>query len=168
MAGTFSRTHESFADSFGIANFRSGGRGGCRKYDAMVGVITAAAIAARIGTMTCVRRSRQRLPFDQLHHERERAGRFLDAVDVRDVRVVERRQHLRLSVESVEPLGIRREQLRQHLDRDVAIQPRIARAIDLAHAAGAEGGNDLVRTEAAAGTQRHGGYRSDGPQLRST
>ena len=37
------------------------------------------------------------------------------------------------------------------LDRDVAIEPRVARPIHFTHAAGAEGGEDLVRAEASAG-----------------
>ena len=39
----------------------------------------------------------------------------------------------------------------QDLDRDVAIQLRVARAIDLAHAAGADRHDDFVRAEASAG-----------------
>ena len=38
-----------------------------------------------------------------------------------------------------EPIGVAREEIRQHFNRDVAIQFRIAGAIDLAHAAGPEG-----------------------------
>ena len=57
----------------------------------------------------------------------------------RDVRVIQRREHLRLALEPREPVRIGRERLGQHLDRDVAVQPRVARAIDLAHPAGADG-----------------------------
>ena len=39
----------------------------------------------------------------------------------------------------------------QDLDRDVAVEARVARAVDLAHAAGAEGGEDLVGAEAGSG-----------------
>ena len=62
-----------------------------------------------------------------------------ETVDVRDVRMIQRGQHLRFALESREPVGISRERLGQDLDRDVAIQPRVARAIDLAHAARAKG-----------------------------
>ena len=41
---------------------------------------------------------------------------------------------------------------REDLDRDVAIQLRIARAVDLAHAAAPEERRDLIRTEARAGS----------------
>ena len=44
---------------------------------------------------------------------------------------------------------------RQHLDRDLAFESRVARAIDLAHTAGADGGDDLVRAEPSASGQRH-------------
>ena len=47
---------------------------------------------------------------------------------------------------SGKPFRITRERVRQDFDRDVALQPRIARAIHLAHAARAERRNDLVRT----------------------
>ena len=42
------------------------------------------------------------------------------------------------------------------LDGDVAPEPRIAGAIDLAHAAGAKGGHDRVRSEPSAGRQLQG------------
>ena len=39
---------------------------------------------------------------------------------------------------------------RQRLDGDVAAEPRVARAVDLAHAAGPETGHDLVLPEPSA------------------
>ena len=44
---------------------------------------------------------------------------------------------------------------RQDLDRDGAIQARVARLVDLAHSAGADWREDLVRAEASSGGQRH-------------
>ena len=67
--------------------------------------------------------------------------------------MVERRQHLRLAAETSEALGIVRDGGEQNLDRDLAVQFRIARAIDLAHAAGAERRDDFVRPEARAGSE---------------
>ncbi len=55
---------------------------------------------------------RQRLALHQLQDERSRAARFLEAVDVRDVRMVERRQDLRLALEARQPLGDRRRRRR--------------------------------------------------------
>jgi len=62
---------------------------------------------------------------------------------------------LRLALEPGEPLGILRKRLRQHLDRHLAPERRIARAIDLPHAARANGGEDLVRAQARARGQGH-------------
>ena len=44
----------------------------------------------------------------------------------------------------------------QHLDRHVAIQLGIARAVDLAHTARADRGKNFVRADASAGRQIHG------------
>jgi hypothetical protein len=41
---------------------------------------------------------------------------------------------------------------RQHLHCDLAAEPRVLGAVDLAHAARAERGDDLVGTEAGAGS----------------
>ena len=70
--------------------------------------------------------------------------------------MVERGEHLRFALEPGESFGVAGEGVRQDLDRDVAIQLGIARAIHLAHAAGPHGGEDLVRAEAdARGWGRH-------------
>jgi hypothetical protein len=69
-------------------------------------------------------------------------------VDRGDVRVAERRQQLRFPPEACEPLGIGGDRLRQELERDVAPEPRVLRAPDLAHAAGLAalpGGTLLLR-----------------------
>ena len=98
---------------------------------------------------------RQRVAFNQLENQRARIAAFFQTVDRRDVRVIERGEELRFAMQPREPLGIGGEQLRQHLQRDVATELRIAGAIHLSHAAGAEGGLDLVWTEASAGRERH-------------
>jgi hypothetical protein len=49
------------------------------------------------------------------------------AVHLGDVRVVERSQRLCLAVETGEPLRVRGEDVRQNLDRDVALR-RVSRA----------------------------------------
>ncbi len=71
-----------------------------------------------------------------------------------DVWMVQRREHLRLATESGQTIAIVGDRRQQHLDRDVAIQLRVARAVDLAHAARAKGGEDLVGAEARAADQR--------------
>ena len=78
---------------------------------------------------------REVLPLDQLHHQRADCGRLLEPIDLRDVGVIEHRERLCFPRETGEPIGIEREELRQDLDRDAAIQLRIAGAIHDAHSA---------------------------------
>jgi hypothetical protein len=75
-------------------------------------------------------------PLDQLEHQGAKAGAFLEAVDGADVRVIERREHPRLTFEAGTSRRIREPLLGQDLDRDVEF--RVACAIHLAHAAGSE------------------------------
>src|SRR5262249_34736123 len=77
----------------------------------------------------------KRRAFDELQHERVNAARVLEAMNGRDVLMIQRRQHLCFALESREAIGIVREDRWKDLDCDVAIQFRIARAIDLAHPA---------------------------------
>ena len=51
----------------------------------------------------------ERAAFDELQHERADAVRLLDAVDGADVRVIQRRQHSRFTIESRAPVRIRGE-----------------------------------------------------------
>ena len=101
----------------------------------------------------------QRGAFDQLHHDAADVVGVLDAVDVRDVRVIERGEDLRLAREPRQPLAVAGEAGRQHLDGDVALQAVVARAIDLAHAAGPDRSDDLVVTECRARRQHAGTSR---------
>ena len=80
----------------------------------------------------------------------------LDAVDRGDVRMIQRREQARLALEAREPLGIGGERRRQDLDRDVAAEPGVARAVDLAHAARAERCHHLVDAEPRTGGERQG------------
>ena len=71
--------------------------------------------------------------------------------------MVERRGRPRLLLEALRArLGSSANDGGQDLDRDVAAEPRVARAIDLAHAAGAERRDDLVGAEPGAGRECHG------------
>ena len=49
---------------------------------------------------------REILALDELHHERADAGRFLDAVQLRDVGMIERGERLRLALEPHEAIGV--------------------------------------------------------------
>ena len=97
---------------------------------------------------------RQVVALDQLHHDRAHTAAFFEAVDVRDVRVIEGRERLRFAREPREPVGVTGERVGQYLERDIAIELRIARAVDLAHPAGADAGDDFVDAEARAGSER--------------
>jgi hypothetical protein len=69
--------------------------------------------------------------------------------------MVERRQHLGFALEPLQPLAILRQGFREDLQRDLAGEPRVTRAPDLAHGSRAKFRNDLVRTELRAGSERH-------------
>ena len=73
-------------------------------------------------------------------------------------------QQLRFALEARETLGVLRERRGQHLDRDVATELRVPRAVHLAHAAGAERRDDLVRPEA----QTRGQAQDEGSLLLRT
>jgi hypothetical protein len=45
--------------------------------------------------------------------------------------------------------------LGEDLDRDLAAEPRVLGAVDLAHAAGTERGDDFIGTETRAGRKTH-------------
>ena len=73
-----------------------------------------------------------------------------DIVDAADVGMVECGDGARLALETSPRVGIARDLGRKDFDRHGAIEPRVARAIDLAHAALADLGGDFVGTEAGA------------------
>jgi hypothetical protein len=64
----------------------------------------------------------------------------------------ELRDRARFPVEALAELWVAREARRQNLDRDGSIEPRVARFVDLTHAARADKGDDFVRTEPGAGS----------------
>ena len=68
--------------------------------------------------------------------------------------MIQRRERLRLAREARQAIRIARDGLWQDFQRDLAIQPCIARAVDLAHAAGPEERDDFVGTKPGAGSQR--------------
>ena len=58
-----------------------------------------------------------------------------------------------MAFEAGQAIGIGGEGVRQDFERDIAIQLRVAGAVDLAHATGADLGGDVVGTEGGAGFQ---------------
>ena len=92
---------------------------------------------------------------DELHGEEPDALVLLDRVEDDDVGMGERRHRARFALEAGDQPGIARDAVGQHLDRDLAVEPGVASAIDLAHTAGAEWLEDLVGSETGAGGERH-------------
>ena len=64
--------------------------------------------------------------------------------------MVQRGEDLGFALEPGQPIGIERESVGQNLERDVAVQTGVARAVDLAHAACADCGENLVTAESGA------------------
>lgn len=70
--------------------------------------------------------------------------------------MVERRKHLRLALESRRTFLIQRDGVGQYLDRHLAAQLRVARAVDFTHPARTKGRNDFVGAETSTERQGHG------------
>ena len=99
----------------------------------------------------------ERLAFNQFEHQCADTIRFLQPIDRADVRVIECRERPRFAREAGAAFGIRREVRRQDLDGDVPTELAVARAIDLAHAAGAERGHDRVGADLTIDHRGHTG-----------
>ena len=82
-------------------------------------------------------------------------GCFTDVVQRADVRMIQRRDRTRFTVEAVAQLRIGRELRRQNFDRDRAIEARVARPIDFAHAARANERDDFVDAKLRSSRQGH-------------
>ena len=100
-----------------------------------------ASVAARSSSFGTGRPSRgqlpiQRLAFDQFHRQKMRAGRgiLFDGIDRDDVRMIQRRDGPRFTPESIDANRVAREIRRQQLQRHLAPERGVERAIDLAHA----------------------------------
>ena len=96
------------------------------------------------------------LPLEELHRGEGLAAVGPEVVDGEDAGVRQRGHRARLALESLAQLGAAGHGLRQHLQGDVAPEPRVGRAVHLAHASRAEGRHDAVGSEAAAGLEGHG------------
>ena len=100
----------------------------------------------------------ERGSFNQLQGERAGAIGFVfffRAVDLRDAKVVEAGENLRLPLESREAIGVSREGVRKDLQGDIAAQLRVGGPIHLAHAPLADEGGHVVMAEAGADGQGH-------------
>ena len=93
---------------------------------------------------------------DEFHHEGGHSPALFEPVDAGDVRVIQRREGLGFTLEAGEPISVVRERLGQDLDRDVAIQLRVAGPEDLPHAAFADAGDNFVDTQTGTGSKGQG------------
>jgi hypothetical protein len=107
------------------------------------------------GERSALEPRRERFPLQQLEDDIGLAALDSDVEDREDVRVVERARGPGLVFEAAPPVGVRLRVGPDDLDRDVAPEPRVTRAVDLAHASRAEGSDDPVRTERRIGGE-HG------------
>ena len=97
----------------------------------------------------------QRLAFEKLHDGVGDPVLVSEVEDREDVLVRQRRDRLRLPLETGERVGIRGDGLGKNLDRDVPIELRVPRPVHLTHPARAEGRKDLVGAQAGAGRECH-------------
>jgi hypothetical protein len=97
----------------------------------------------------------QILAFDKFHHEGTNSAGLFESVDLRDIGMVERSERLCLTREPRQSIGVARKGVREDLQRNVAIELRVAGAVDLPHATFADQRGDLVEAETSASGQGH-------------
>src|SRR5215470_17459085 len=95
------------------------------------------------------------LTFQVLQHQEVDAVLRTNIVKSADVGMIQRRNCAGFALEALPGLGILREMRGENLDRNRAVQPRVARAIDLAHAACAQRRLDFIRPELGARGKPH-------------
>jgi len=91
----------------------------------------------------------KRLTLQLLHHQEIHPFLVADIVKGADVRMIQAGNGVRLTFEPFTHVWITGEMIWKDLYRDGAIEARIFSAIDLAHAAGANGGDDLIRAQSS-------------------
>ncbi len=97
----------------------------------------------------------ERHTIDELENEEPGGGVFLDAVDAGDMRMIQRREQLRLTREARVAFRIPRKRYGQGLDGDVAAEPGVAAPIHLAHAAVAKRAHDFIGADPGTSFERH-------------
>ena len=97
----------------------------------------------------------QGLAVEEFHDQEIRPILVADVMQGTDIGVVQRRNSPRFALEALLGLEIRRKMRRQDLDRDGAIQARVARTIHLTHAACAKRRLNFIGSEFRARGQGH-------------
>jgi hypothetical protein len=98
----------------------------------------------------------ERRPLHELHDEGACVHRLLDAVDRRDVGMVERGQEAGLALEARHPLRVAAHVVGKDLEGHLAPEPGIPGAVHLSHPALPERARNLVWTDTCAWAQHPG------------
>src|SRR6266850_514382 len=96
--------------------------------------------------------------FDKLHGDEVRPATLTDFVNVRDVRMIERRGGRRLLFKAAHSIMVSSHLHRQSLQSDFAMEPRILRQVHLAHSAFADFRDDAVVRKCCVDAQRFAHY----------
>ncbi len=97
----------------------------------------------------------KRLAFDQLHDERADSRGVGNAIEVRDVGVIERAEYFGFPLKALEPFRIGGDVRRKQFQRNLSLQLRIAGAVNLAHATHAKRGDDVIGAETSPQREWH-------------
>ena len=94
----------------------------------------------------------ERRALDELHHERRLTVAVLQTMNLRDVRMVQRREDMCLALKAGETVWIACKRARKDFQRDVSIELGVTRPVHFAHPADTYGGDDFVRPMPVPGT----------------
>ena len=117
-------------------------------------ICTAIASASSRGSGSAGQAVRQRFTVHSLEDEVGRAVQPLEAVDRGDVRMAERGEDARLALEAPQAPRVAAKRVGQALDRDLAAQAGVERAVDAPHAARAQQIEDLIAADVLPGRER--------------
>ena len=101
----------------------------------------------------------QRAARHQLEHQELVGPALLESVNRGNIRMIERGEHARFTLETGEALAVSGKGIGQRLDGDLAAETRVAGPVDLAHSAGPKQRVDFVGAEAGPPGQAHNAIR---------
>jgi hypothetical protein len=130
-----------------IAMHEAGGAG----RDQTPGDLDADAPGLRLAHLTAIEQLPQRFALEQFDHHERVAILHADVEHFHDVRVIERGGDAGLAEEPLRREPIRRADGQHHLQRDLAIETRVGRAIHDAHATARDQAVDAVRSDEVPG-----------------